>query len=323
MKKFILTLMVCLCAVVTFGQTAVEKPKLLDNTFIGVNGGVYTPLSFNSVFPVDAAAGIKVGKQITPIFGLNVEGTAIFGSATDNQGRFSYKTAVRATNVGLNATINVVNAKKFTLAPEVGLGWLHAYNSNADDLSAKTGVIAAWNVSPAISLYAEPQVLWNLTANPKVTFDKSNAYLGLQVGAVYHFKNANGKRGFTYYNIGAMNDEINNLRAEPTEVTKEIVKVDTVTKNVGNIVVCFAQNSSELTATAITELAKIPNDCEVSIIGEASPEGTAEYNQKLSEDRANAVANYLKENSTSKIVSIQGLGTTNNASNRIVTIIVQ
>lgn len=318
--------MVCLCAIVAFGQTAVEKPKLLDNTFIGVNGGVYTPLSFNSVFPVDAAAGIKVGKQITPIFGLNVEGTAIFGSATDNQGRFSYKTAVRATNVGLNATINVINAKKFTLAPEVGLGWLHTYNSNAIDydyLSAKTGIIAAWNVSPAISLYAEPQVLW--TAHNKIQFNKNNAYLGLQVGAVYHFKNANGKRGFTYYNIGAMNDEINNLRSELAKKPTEVIKVDTVTNihNVGNIVVCFAQNSSELTATAITELAKVPNDCEVSIIGEASPEGTAEYNQKLSEDRANAVANYLKENSTSKIVSVQGLGATSDTSNRIVTIIVR
>lgn len=316
--------MVCLCTVVAFGQTAVEKPKLLDNTFIGINGGAYTPLSFNSVFPVDAAAGIKVGKQITPIFGLNVEGIAVFGSATDNQSRFSYKTAVRATNVGLNATINVVNAKKFTLAPEVGLGWLHAYNSNAADndyLSAKTGIIAAWNVSPAISLYAEPQVLW--TANPKVTFDKSNAYLGLQVGVVYHFKNANGKRGFTYYNIGAMNDEINSLRAELAKKPTEVIKVDTITNNVGNIVVCFAQNSSELTAAAIMELAKVPNDCEVSIIGEASPEGTAEYNQTLSEKRAEAVANYLKENSTSKIVSVQGLGATNDTSNRIVTIIVR
>jgi len=64
--------------------------------------------------------------------------------------------------------------------------------------------------------------------------------------------------------------------------------------------ILFGFDSSELTATSksnISELARILNkyeDTEILIEGHTDSKGTEEYNQKLSEKRAGAVANHLK-----------------------------
>ena len=123
-----------------------------------------------------------------------------------------------------------------------------------------------------------------------------------------------------------MNDEINNLKAElakkPTEIVKEVVKTEVVTNTIGNTVVFFAQNSSELTGTAMSELSKIPSGSKVSIIGSASPEGSAEYNQKLSEKRAETVSKFLTENGLI-VENCIGTGVTDTTSGRIATITIK
>lgn len=103
-------------------QIATENAKIFDNIYVGIEGGVSTPLDFKSIFPVNPIAGIKVGKELTPVFGLEAEGLVTFG---DNVYRYgvnpSYpsdgekfnihkygcvNTFVKATNVGLNGVIN-------------------------------------------------------------------------------------------------------------------------------------------------------------------------------------------------------------------------
>ena len=61
----------------------------------------------------------------------------------------------------------------------------------------------------------------------------------------------------------------------------------------GEWVVQFAQKSAELTAEAKATLDKIGEDLVVDVIGTSSPEGDAEFNQRLSEKRAAVVADYL------------------------------
>ena len=56
--------------VATYAQTAYEKAKFLDNTYVGVEVGATSPLDFNSMFPVNAVAGVKVGKDVTPVLGF-------------------------------------------------------------------------------------------------------------------------------------------------------------------------------------------------------------------------------------------------------------
>lgn len=333
MKKFIfiMSLLFTLCSF-TYAQTAYEKSKILDNTSISVVGGATTPLDFNSVFPINGVAGIKLQKDLTPVFGLNVEGLASFG---DNH-YGSASTVVKSINTGLNGVINLSNLlcgyngtpRKFEVSTETGIGWLHSWTGHYNYFTSKTGVILSFNLGKekAHSVIINPAVYWNLSKTGKIQFNKNHAQLGLLVGYVYHFKTSNGTHSFKTYNIGAMNDEINNLKAElakkPTEIVKEVVKTEVVTNTIGNTVVFFAQNSSELTGTAMAELSKIPSGSKVSIIGSASPEGSAEYNQKLSEKRAETVSKFLSRNGVI-VENCIGTGVTDTTSGRIATITIK
>jgi len=105
MKKIIFILTIMLCSIAGKAQIATQNSNALDNIYVGVTGGVSTPLDFNSVFPLNPNAGIVVGKDLTPYFGFNVEGIAIL-----NDNHFSdIKTSVKATNVGVNGIVNLSN----------------------------------------------------------------------------------------------------------------------------------------------------------------------------------------------------------------------
>lgn len=324
-------------------QTAVETPKTFDNVYIGAQAGVSTPTSFNSFFPINTYFGIKVGKYLNPIVGFNVEGDMWFGSASDNQSRFSWHNGIRATNVGLNATFDLYNwingydaNRTFTIIPEIGLGWLHTFNSSVNDcnyVSSKTGIQFAWNINKAWQVYAEPVIWWNLNKYRSFEFNKNNSQLGIQAGFIYKFKNSNGTHNFVVYNIGEMNDKINSLRAQVIELENQepvilhdtVVIYNTVYDTINTIsyaspyYICFAQNSSELTSEAKEILDKISTDAVVSIEATASPEGTKEYNQILSEKRAESVAQYLIDRGI-EVISSEGLGVVGETSNRIATI---
>lgn len=328
---FILSLLFTLSA---SAQTAYEKANILDNTSIGVVGGATTPLDFNSVFPLNGVAGLKLQKDFTPVFGVNVEGLASFGD--NHYGNAS--TVVRSINTGVNGVINFSNLlcgylgtpRKFEVSTETGLGWLHSWTGHKNYLTAKTGAVLSFNIGKARahSVIVNPAVYWNLSKTGPIQFNKNHAQLGLLVGYVYHFKTSNGTHAFKLYSISALNNEINDLRAElakkPTEVihetVREVVKTDTVT--LGNVVVYFAQNSSALTDAAKTVLNQIPSGSTVSVVAEASPEGTEVYNKSLSMKRAHEVAVYLKNRGVT-VDSARGIGTTNTASNRVATVILK
>ena len=143
---------------------------------------------------------------------------------------------------------------------------------------------------------------------------------------IYHFKTSNGTHHFKTYDIGAMIAEIDRLNEElakkPTEVVVEkvITKEAPSTNAVAAIqvpstyVIQFAKNSSVLSNAAKEILDGISGS--VNITASASPEGTKEYNQKLSEKRAKAVSDYLSKKGI-KVNSCEGIGSVDNNSNRI------
>lgn len=336
MKKFILSLMVMLTVMLSSAnaQIAYQKADFLDNVYVGLNGGVSSPLDFNSVTPFNAQAGVKVGKNWSPVFGTNIEGTAVFG---DNHFADSH-TFVKATYVGLNGTLNLTNLflnynpdKVFETSLEAGLGWIHNYHTptptnidgHANYLGAKTGVILAWNIgnNKAWQLYAEPSVYWNLSKTDKIQFNKHNAQLAVSVGVVYKFKTSNKTHNFKVYNIydytsaleeardriaalEAQNAELSKRPTETYNVVKETNK-ETVVYSQDIFTVSFLQNSAELTQDAKNILDKVGASLPVKVIGSTSPEGTTRRNSKLSVQRANAVAEYLKSRGV-KVVSAEG-----------------
>jgi len=311
-------------------QTAYQESKILDNISIGVVGGATTPLDFNSVFPLNGVAGLKVQKDFTPIIGVNVEGLASFGD--NHYGNAS--TVVRSINTGVNGVINFSNLlcgylghpRKFEVSTETGFGWLHSWTGHKNYLTAKTGAIASFNIGDAHSIVVSPAVYWNLSRSGKLQFNKHNAQLALEVGYVYHFPTSNGTHSFKTYDIAALNSEINSLRAELAKkpTVKEVVTTKEVIREVGSgeYVVYFAQNSDELTATSMTTLSKIAEGTEVNVIGEASIEGSTEYNQTLSEKRAKVVTDFLTDRGV-KVINSTGIGATNITSGRVATIVVK
>ena len=108
MKKIILCLVIMfMTALNVNAQIATENPKFLDNVYVGIEGGAATQMDMNSVFPWNAVAGIKIGKELTPIVGVEIFNQFFFG---DNTAEKPWSVAmVKGNNLGANATINLNN----------------------------------------------------------------------------------------------------------------------------------------------------------------------------------------------------------------------
>ena len=275
MKKFILTMIIALMMVFSANaQIATENAKLFDNTYVGVEVGATTPLNFNSVFPVNPVAGVKLGKELTPVFGLEVEGLAVFG---DNVYRYgvnnsmmvpidgamnvhkngSVNTFVKATNVGLNGVINWSNLlfgykgapRVFEVKTNTGFGWMHYFGDFTTNivggyvpvgkqnvLTVKTAIDLAFNLgrTKAHTFTVSPGVYWGLNEVGNIKFNKNYAQFGVMVGYTYHFKTSNGTRYFKTYDVGAMADEIGRLNEELAKKPKEVEVIKYVDRVVIN-----------------------------------------------------------------------------------------
>ena len=353
MKKFLLIIMVAVATVMSVNaQTYINESKFWDNWYIGINGGVTTPLSFDQVTPLNPTVGLRVGKDFSPVFGVNIEGTGWLGSHIDwndfkrfdvlnpNSDHFAF----RSTNVSANGTANFTNLfcgykgkpRVFEVIGLVGAGWWHVFYKDAadnNDLSAKTALDLTFNLGKkrAHSIYIEPGVIWNLGSAPReIQFNKNYAQFALSLGYTYHFKGSNGEHYFTLYDADAVNNEVNALRAElaekPKEVIKEVIVDHIVEKPVyvngdNTYYINFAKGSSDLTKNAMEILNSIPRGTKVKVEATASPEGGTSVNNELSEERAQEVAVYLKSRGVN-VVSAKGLGATGDDSQRTARVIV-
>ena len=358
MKKFLIALSVLAMGITSAqAQIAYEKAKPFDNVYLGIEGGVMGPMNFKHFTPLNAAAGLKLGKNFSPVWGANLEGLAFFGDnrwQTGSLGFSNSHTVVRAINLGLNGTLNFTNLfceynpdRRFEVGAEAGIGYWITYGdkhiiqtSNTGDdteLTAKTGLTFAYNLGEkrAWQLYVEPAVLWNLTHGPgdAIQFGKQAAQLGLFVGLNYKFKTSNGTHNFKVWNVGELNDEINALRdqlnAKPKEVVKEVVKeiVKEVpaqqTLCIDNLVfVTFAQGKYILTNEAKKALDDVKEGRHVQIVGTASPEGPKDLNQRLSQNRADVVAKYLQSRGVI-VDEAKGAGVQGVTSNRLAVVYVK
>lgn len=339
MKKKLLLFMALIFSMIfsANAQIATQNSKLLDNVYVGASLGVTTPLDFNSMFPVNTTFGLKVGKEFTPVFGLEAEGTLLF-----NDNHFTdLNTWVKVTNVGVNSVFNLSNLvfgyngnpRLFEVKTNTGIGWLHNWNAGENSLTGKTGLDLYFNLgkSKTHSIVISPAVYWNLKKFNEIQFNKNGGQLSLSVGYIYHFKTSNGTHHFKTYDIGALIEENKRLTEElqkkPTEVVRDVVKeVEVVKTNVITVsnkyVVLFGKGSSELTDTAKSTLDEVPQNVDVIVEATASPEGLKSYNKKLSQKRADNVAKYLKERGVN-VIEANGLGTTGKDSQRVAVVTIK
>ena len=248
MKKAILLAALALGVCTSQAQVTDAGNKFSDNwSFTLKGGGVFATKTATGEDFLKTGRGIvgaEIRKQITPTFGLGVEGEWSVNTSS--------WTGVKSANafdhqyVGVFGAVNLMNLfASYTGAPRVfeieavaGSGWLHSYyphSTGIDDgnsFATRAGLNFNFNLgeAKAWTISLKPALLWNM--NGDVAADKfsnlgydshynvNNMYFELQAGVTYHFKNSNGThhfalvRPFDQAEIDALNAQINALRGD-------------------------------------------------------------------------------------------------------------
>lgn len=229
-----------------------------------------------------------------------------------------------------------------------GFGWGHAFPSDEDFVNTKVALDFAYNFGgdKQWQAYVEPSLVYvnNKSVND-FKYNINDAVFSVKAGVNYKFGNSNGKHNFAIEQlrdqaeIDGLNAKINSLRsdvdaakasaaakdAKIAELQKALNDcqnkpapvVETKAANLQPSVV-FAQGKSTVEKSQLPNIEMIAKymknnkDSKVKVSGYASPEGSKEVNQKISEARANAVKNILvkKYKIAANRIETEGLGAT-------------
>lgn len=233
MKKSILLLAFVLGAFSVNAQTdqkALQGTKMSDNWSWELKAGGVTPLT-HSAFLKNArpAFGVGISKQLTPIFGLGVQGMGYVNTSNS-------KTAFDVSDVSLLGKINLMNLlggyqgapRVFEMEAMAGMGWLHYYQNGSGDTnswSTRFGLNLNFNMgeTKAWTLGIKPALVYDMQGDfsaSKSRFNANNASFELTLGLTYHFFGSNGERYFTQVRpydpmeIAELNSTINDMRSE-------------------------------------------------------------------------------------------------------------
>lgn len=278
MKKLFIAALIGFGFVAANAETTLAPSKLTDNLSITIKGGMTTPLK-NHAFFGDARGviGAEVRKQITPIFGLGVEGNwGVNTSYGVNTYVFDH------SYVGVFGTANLMNLiqgykgtpRAFEVETVLGAGWLHAYVSewyyvngryngwDKNAFGAKAGLNINYNFGSAKQWTAslKPAVVWDLDRLYSTTqyagFNGNYASFELQAGITYHFKNSNGTHHFALAKlydqaeVDGLNSQINALREQ---LAAQKAETDACTANTAALNNKIAQLEADLAACKARE----------------------------------------------------------------------
>lgn len=275
---------------------------------------------------------LAVGKWFTPGFGgrlkLNWNGFSIarteghnyFGNdGKNNYGMLAYDNLFNLSNLfcGYNES-RVWNVSVF---PRMGLG--RNFSDNAWTPILGVGLQSSWKVSKLIGIYLEGAM--NFTTNrfamPLLTNQKSfgrTGFVTLDLGVTFNLGKSNWSKAVSLEDYEKLSndacakltalraqlknaqDENTNLRAElakkPKEVKAEVEKItlSSATSVFFNINSAKINSKKDIINLEAVATAAKNSGAKVVVTGNAdSKTGSAAYNQKLSEARANAVADEL------------------------------
>ena len=296
------------------------------------NLGVRLGRNFTPVFGLAAESNIYFKEVGRKQGGLHKTGTAVNGINTSLFGTVNltnwvggYKGEPRCFEV--SAVYGLGWGHVFSNAADYNDN-MNMFTSKAGlDFAFNLGKAKAWQ------LYVEPSMNWALNGNgyEGVKYDINRAMFQVNVGLVYKFKNSNGTHNFTIAsgrdqaevdalnaqinslreqnatltskdeqnqkNLSAKDAEINNLKKALDECNKRPTKTATATNLQPTVI--FRQGKSVVDPAQVASIELIANymknhkDANVEIKGYASPEGSKELNQRLSEKRAEAVKDIL------------------------------
>ena len=235
--------------------------------------------------------------EVSALYGLGwmhvfTSNKAFEDATAENRNRMTSKAA-------LDFAFNFGSQKQFQFYVEPSINFAFLGNSHA-----KNAVVSPAGVSYVDNTYGYGYKTAAQSGQP--AYNINNSFVQLNAGFIYKFANSNGTHNFTIVTprdqaeIDALNAQINELRnRKPEVITKEVVKEVPSVKvkefTVSDLVfVTFAQGKSALTNDAKAALNNVKEGVHVQVVGTASPEGSKELNDRLSQARADVVANYLK-----------------------------
>ena len=227
-------------------NTVITSNKFGDNWYFGIKGGVATPMhkygeaGFMKGYAPNA--GIRIGKNLTTVFGLVADADAYIMSKEDNKAMMGNKTIVNATNVSLLGSFNLSNLfgtykgepRVFELIALYGFGWEHTFGglSKANGLTSKAALDLTFNLgaAKAVQFYIEPAVVFglqdygsgmnNALTGGDMKYDSRNGLFQLNAGFNFKFGNSNGTHNFAVAQLRDQN-EIDQLNAKINELRGE------------------------------------------------------------------------------------------------------
>ena len=215
-------------------------------------------------------------------------------ATSENRNRMTSKAA-------LDFAFNFGSAKQFQFYVEPSINFAFLGQSKSKE------VVATGNPLAPVAVADHQEYGYKAASQAgQPAYNINNSFVQLNAGFIYKFANSNGTHNFTIVTprdqaeIDALNAQINELRnRKPEVITKEVVKEVPSVKvkefTVSDLVfVTFAQGKSALTNDAKAALNNVKEGVHVQVVGTASPEGSKELNDRLSQARADVVANYLK-----------------------------
>nr|WP_320039164.1 OmpA family protein [uncultured Bacteroides sp.] len=312
-------------------EKALKQYGFWDNWFIQGQIGVQRTYSESHKYAsfgdkISPTAALGVGKFFSPEVGARLQ----VGGWTSANNKLDYSYNVKYFNANTDALFNLTNIflpykedRVFNLIGIVGIGYVHGFRNSDENVHATN------SVAPRIGLQADFRLsnAWsiNLEANGNLLRDDFNGQeqfgcsydgtLNVLAGVTYRF----GRRGFATVDVAdpaliqSLNDQINSQRAQIEEYKacceKKSAEPKTIIKEVPaakgtllNSVVTFRigkatiDPNQEVYVYNAAQYLKQNPDAKVSIASYADKKtGTAAFNQKLSEQRSEAVAKMLKE----------------------------
>ena len=299
MKKSIFVLALSMSILTVHAQndrTALEGTRPGDNWSIELKAGAVTPLTHSSFLKnARPAFGFGIGKQLTPIFGLGIQGMGYVNTSAS-------KTAFDASEVSLLGKVNLMNLfggymgepRIFEIETLTGIGWLHYYQNGPGDTnswSTRLGLNLNFNLGEekAWTLGIKPAIVYDMQGDfnqAKSRFNANNATFELTAGLTYHFKMSTGNHYFTkvkVYNqseiddlnvainalreqVGSRDRELNNanqrisgLHKELEECRTKVVPIETVVKTarVPESIITFRQGRSSVDASQLPNVERV------------------------------------------------------------------
>lgn len=231
MKKLLLVTALAAGTLGAGAQSLALMPqKFTDNWKLGVEGGVTTPLNHGAFFgDMRAMVGLNLRKQITPTFGMGVEGLWDINSSSWN-GRTHSGTAFDRQYVGLYGSVNLfklfggyTNNTPFNIEVVGGAGWGHYFQCEPIDdvnfFATKAGLNFNYDVSDRVTISLKPSVLFDMTSKPHkqttASYDKNLCSFNLLAGVSVRLGNGfEFVRPYDANEVADLNNKINDLRGQ-------------------------------------------------------------------------------------------------------------